>query len=64
MLDAQAPYEPIMLKCLYCARPLRGLGMKCRACRRYVLRWPHMIALSIIGLAAVLILLELIFRID
>lgn len=52
-----------MLKCLYCARPLRGLGLRCKACRRYVLRWPHMIALSIIALAAVLLLLELLFRI-
>ena len=52
-----------MLKCLYCARPLRGLGLRCRACRRYVLRWPHIAVLSVVGLVAVLLLLELFFRI-
>ncbi|MCA1616944.1 MAG: hypothetical protein LC800_23255 [Acidobacteria bacterium] len=52
-----------MLKCLYCARPLRGLGLRCRACRRYVLRWPHMIALSVVALAVAIILLELLFRV-
>lgn len=52
-----------MLKCLYCARPLRGLGLKCKACRRYVLRWPHIVVLSVIGLLAVLLFLELFFRI-
>lgn len=52
-----------MLKCLYCARPLRGLGLKCKACRRYVLRWPHIVVLSVIGLIAALLFLELFFRI-
>ena len=52
-----------MLKCLYCARPLRGLGLKCKACRRYVLRWPHIAVLSVVGLIAVLLFLELLFRI-
>jgi hypothetical protein len=28
-----------------------------------VLRWPHMILLSVVGLAAVVLLLELIFRV-
>ena len=64
MLDARSPrHELNMLKCPYCARPLRGLGLRCRACRRYVLRWPHMILLSVVGLAAVVLLLELISRV-
>ena len=52
-----------MPKCPYCARPLKGLfGLKCRACRRYVLRWPHLLVLSAVLLAAVLVLLELLLR--
>lgn len=37
-------------------------GIKCLACRRYVLRWPHMILLVLIVSAAVLGLLEFLFR--
>lgn len=51
-----------MLKCPYCARPLPGAGVRCRACRRYVLRWPHMIMLSLALLVAVVLILELFFR--
>ena len=51
-----------MPKCLYCARPLRGLGLRCRACRRYVLRWPHVIVLSVVALTILVLLLELLFR--
>lgn len=52
-----------MTKCTYCARPLPGLGIRCRACRRYVLRWPHMVVLSLVLLVAVVLILELLFRI-
>ena len=51
-----------MPKCPYRARPLKGLGLKCRACRRYILRWPHLIVLSGLLLVAVLVLLELLLR--
>ena len=51
-----------MSRCPYCARPLRGLGLKCRACRRYILRWPHLLVLSVALLVAVLALLELLLR--
>ena len=49
-----------MPRCPYCARPLKGLGVKCRACRRYVLRWPHLLILSVFLLVTVLALLELV----
>ncbi len=49
-------------KCPYCARPLRGSGLRCRACRRYVLRWYHVVFLSAVGLAAVIYLLDVIYR--
>ncbi|CAN5237252.1 MAG: hypothetical protein ACR2GW_01205 [Pyrinomonadaceae bacterium] len=52
-----------MPKCPYCARPLRGAGIKCRACRRYVLRWPHWLLLSLFALAALALLLDALFRI-
>ncbi len=51
-----------MPKCPYCARPLRGAGFKCRACRRYILRWPHVLLLSLLGLAVLALLLDVIFR--
>ena len=47
-----------MSKCPYCARPLKGLGLKCRPCRRYLLGWPHLLVLSAVLLVAVLFLLE------
>lgn len=52
-----------MPQCPYCARPLRGAGIKCRACRRYVLRWPHWLLLSLFALAALALLLEALFGI-
>jgi hypothetical protein len=33
--------------------------MKCRACRRYVLRWPHIAALVALALIVVIGLLEI-----
>ncbi|HLL77502.1 MAG TPA: hypothetical protein VK421_19760 [Pyrinomonadaceae bacterium] len=48
-----------MSRCPYCARPLKGLGLKCRACRRYILRWPHLFVLCFVVIVAVLALLEL-----
>ncbi len=38
-------------------------GIRCRACRRYVLRWPHIAILAILVLVAVVGLLEIISRI-
>ena len=35
-------------------------GLKCRACRRYVLRWHHIAFLIVLGVVAVLSLLEII----
>ena len=49
-----------MEKCPYCARPLRMGGLKCRACRRFVLRRVHVILLILIAFVAVLALLELV----
>ena len=48
-----------MAKCPYCARPLRMGGLRCRACRRFVLRRVHIILLILTGVAAVFGLLEL-----
>ena len=47
------------MKCTYCARPLRMGGLWCRACRRYVLRWPHITVLALAGRAVLYALLEL-----
>lgn len=49
-------------KCLYCARPLRGFGLKCRACRRYVLRWYHFTIISVVGVGALIYLLDVLYR--
>ncbi|HEY0077133.1 MAG TPA: hypothetical protein VGB73_00695 [Pyrinomonadaceae bacterium] len=51
------------MKCLYCQRPLKGSRTYCRACQRFVFRWPHLLLLTIIGVAALLGLLELLFRV-
>ena len=48
-----------MAKCPYCARPLRTGGLRCRACRRFVLRRVHVILLIVVGVVAVVGLLEL-----
>ncbi|MDQ3746817.1 MAG: hypothetical protein M3444_20805 [Acidobacteriota bacterium] len=48
-----------MAKCPYCARPLRMGGLRCRACRRFVLRRVHIFLLILLGIAAVVGLLEL-----
>lgn len=49
-----------MNKCPYCARPLKMAGTRCRACRRFVLGWPHITLLLLLGTAIVLGLFELI----
>lgn len=36
-------------------------GMRCRACRRYVLGWPHIVVITALGLGSVVALLELLF---
>jgi predicted amidophosphoribosyltransferase len=62
-LDELVPDLRLMpARCPYCARPLRGLGLKCRACRRYVLRWYHVTFLAVVSLAIALLALEEIFR--
>lgn len=63
ILDSRSPLPlSTMQRCPYCARPLKGLGLKCRACRRYILRWPHLLVLSAVLLVAVFVLLELLLR--
>jgi hypothetical protein len=52
----------LMPKCPYCARPLRMGGLKCHACRRFVLRRAHVIFLILIGIIAVIVLLDIIER--
>ena len=39
-------------------------GIACRACRRYVLRWPHIVILVALCLALVVGALELWFRLS
>jgi hypothetical protein len=34
-------------------------GLKCRACRRFVLRWPHITLLVILAVAAFIGLIEI-----
>ena len=50
------------MKCPYCQRRLRN-GVRCTACRRYVLRWPHVLLLVLLITAATLGFLELLFRV-
>lgn len=40
------------------------LGMKCRACRRYVLGWAHIFVLAVLAIAALLLMIKLIERIS
>ncbi|HEV2765357.1 MAG TPA: hypothetical protein VGV38_20410 [Pyrinomonadaceae bacterium] len=49
------------MKCPYCQRRLRN-GIRCTACQRYVLRWPHLALLVVLITAAALGALELLFR--
>ena len=49
-----------MPKCPYCARPLRMGGLKCHACRRFVLRRGHIIFLILLSAVVVVVLLEII----
>ncbi len=37
-------------------------GLRCRACRRYVLRWPHIVILVALFLVLALGALELLFQ--
>ncbi|HYE15334.1 MAG TPA: hypothetical protein VD968_12880 [Pyrinomonadaceae bacterium] len=37
-------------------------GLKCRACRRFILRRCHVVFLVLLGIAAAVVLLELIAR--
>ena len=53
-----------MIKCPYCARPLRMGGIKCRACRRYVLRWPHVMFIIVLSVFLLAALLEILYRFD
>ncbi|HVF55784.1 MAG TPA: hypothetical protein VM934_06515 [Pyrinomonadaceae bacterium] len=52
-----------MKKCPYCARPLRMGGVRCRACRRYVLGWPHLLLLIAVCLVVVAGFVELFSKI-
>lgn len=53
-------FQRLMAKCPYCARPLRMGGLRCHACRRYVLRRWHVVFLILLALVAVYGLLEFI----
>ena len=37
-------------------------GIRCRACRRWVLRWPHILVLVLLIAATAAALIELLFR--
>ncbi len=39
-------------------------GLRCRACRRFIFRWPHILVLVLLALAATVALLEFIHRLD
>jgi hypothetical protein len=52
-----------MTKCPYCQRPLRRFGTRCRACRRYILRWPHIVLLSLAALTGLALLLDLLIKV-
>ena len=65
ILAAEAPTSslpPMPAKCPYCARPLSGFGLKCRACRRYVLRWHHIVLFSLVGLVVLAFALDALLR--
>lgn len=49
------------MKCPYCQRRLRS-GIRCTACQRYILRWPHLLVLTLLIFAVTLGFLELLFR--
>ncbi|HEV2860195.1 MAG TPA: hypothetical protein VGX48_04245 [Pyrinomonadaceae bacterium] len=53
-----------MSKCPYCARPLRMGGIRCRACRRFIFSWPHIVVLVLLALAATVAVLEFLYRLD
>jgi hypothetical protein len=53
-----------MSKCPYCARPLRMGGIRCRACRRYIFHWTHIIVIALLALAATVGLLEFFHRLN
>lgn len=50
------------MRCPYCHRPLRGLGARCRACRRYVLNWMHYTAFGVLALLLAFLVLDLFMR--
>jgi hypothetical protein len=53
------------MKCPYCERPLRALSIKCRLCKRFVPRWPHLFFLGLLAvgiLAGIVILLEILAK--
>lgn len=50
-------------KCPYCDRPLRMFGMRCRACRRYVFSWFHILAFAVLGVVAFGLLVELLVKV-
>ncbi|MEJ7708474.1 MAG: hypothetical protein WKF84_01090 [Pyrinomonadaceae bacterium] len=50
----------ILMYCPYCARPLKMMGTRCRACRRYILGWPHLAALAFVIIGVILLVLNFI----
>jgi len=39
-------------------------GIRCRACRRFIFRWPHIVVLVLLALVATVGLLEFLYRLD
>ncbi len=39
-------------------------GIRCRACRRFIFSWPHIVILVLLALVATVGLLELFHRLD
>lgn len=51
--------------CPYCQRPMRPLSMKCRLCKRFVPRWPHLIILGLLAIAClvgIIVVLEILAK--
>ena len=39
-------------------------GIRCRACRRFIFRWPHIVVLALLALAVTVAVLEFFHRLN
>ncbi len=39
-------------------------GIRCRACRRFIFRWPHIVVLALLALVATFGILEILYGLD